>query len=120
MGALGPYFAHLTALTTNLDGRTKEARILKATRAEMLRLLGHKPNGAELAAIERIAWLQLRIQIMDARMLDGKASHFDTQVYNANCNSLTKALNNLGVIGKARAEAGKSGLANYFLDKRRA
>src|SRR5271167_605685 len=98
MGELGPYSVHLTALN-NLDGRTKEARILKSMRRELTALLGHQPNAGELALIERLAWLQLRVSVLDQRLLDGKFTQFDASVYNAHVNSLSRLLVKLGVVG---------------------
>lgn len=100
MGELGPYSTHLTALN-NLDGRTREARILKSMRKELTALLGHKPNAGELAMIERLAWLQLRISALDRRLLDGKFSEFDASVYNAHVNSFGRGLEKLGVLGNS-------------------
>jgi hypothetical protein len=108
MGELGPYSVHLTALN-NLDGRTKEARILKSMRRELSNLLGHKPNAGELAMIERIAWLQLRISVLDRRLLDGKFSEFDASVYNAHTNSLARLLVKLGVVGNGKRGSARPG-----------
>ena len=100
MGDLGPYSSHLTALN-NLDGRTKEARILKSMRVELANLLSRKPNAGELALIERLAWLQLRLSVLDRRLLDGQFSEFDANVYNAHCNSFARGLEKLGALGNS-------------------
>ena len=117
MGELGPYSVHLSALN-NLDGRTKEARILKSMRKELSALLGHMPNAGELALIERLAWLQLRLSVLDRRLLDGEFSRFDASVYNAHCNSFARGLANLGIVGKVRTHAGQNSLSEYFAKKR--
>src|SRR5271167_3666596 len=109
MGELGPYSVHLTALN-NLDGRTKEARILKSMRRKLTNLLGHQPNAGELALIERLAWLQ-------QRLLDGKFTQFDASVYNAHANSLDRLLAKLGVIGNGPRASASATLAAYLSAK---
>jgi hypothetical protein len=99
MGELGPYHTHLTALE-NLDGRTKEARILKSMRRELKALLGHTPNAGEIALIERLAWLQLRLSVLDRRLIAGEFTQFDASVYNAHVNSFARGLQKLGAVGK--------------------
>jgi hypothetical protein len=109
MGELGPYSVHLSALN-NLDGRTKEARILKSMRKELSALLGHQPNAGELAMIERLAWLQLRLATLDRRLLDGEFTQFDASVYNAHLNSFARGLQKLGVLGNDRRRSSQQGL----------
>jgi hypothetical protein len=117
MGELGPYSVHLGALN-NLDGRTKEARLLKSVRREMTALLDHKPNAGELAMIENIAWLQLRISVLDRKLTDGDFSRFDASVYNAHINSLGRLLAKLGVLGDGRRTTASAALAAYLANKR--
>jgi len=93
-----------------LDGRTKEARILKSMRKELSALLGRAPNAGELALIERLAWLQLRLATLDRRLLDGKFTQFDASVYNAHLNSFARGLQKLGVLGNDRRRAAQQGL----------
>jgi hypothetical protein len=115
MAALGTYEVHLQSLNGKLDGRKKEARILKATRKELLGLLGHKPNGAELALVEQIAWLQLRLSTMNQRLVEGSYTHFDANVYNAHVNSLARCLSRLGVVGKLeKAKPATASLADIM------
>ena len=111
MGRLGPYSTHLRALSSDrLDGRTREARVLKATRNELIKLLGRSPNAGELAFIERLAWLQLRLAALDRKLLDGDFTEFDASVYNAHVNSFGRALVKLGVLGGKPGRAGKAPL----------
>jgi hypothetical protein len=100
MGELGPYSQHLTALE-NLDGRTKEARMLKSFRREFTAALGRKPNAVEKAMIENLAWLQLRLLTLDRRITTGEFSRFDADVYNAHANSIARIAEKLGLIGKS-------------------
>ena len=114
---LGPYSVHFQALNGKLDGRTKEARILKSTRKEVAALLGHRPNAAELAMIEQIAWLQLRVAAINQRLLAGSYTQFDTSVYNAHVNSLARLFAKLGVIGNGVHAPAIGALADYFASK---
>jgi hypothetical protein len=98
MAALGPYSTHLTRLE-NLDGRGREARMLKSFRKEFTAALGHKPNAVETAMIENLCWLQLRLLVMDKRITDGEFSRFDADVYNAHANSIARIADKLGLIG---------------------
>jgi hypothetical protein len=106
MPALGPYATHLTSLE-NLDGRTKEARMLKSFRNEFTAALGRKPNAVERAMIENLAWLQLRLLVLDRRITDGEFSRYDADVYNAHANSIARIAEKLGLIGKGAAPVEK-------------
>src|SRR5271165_6612196 len=107
MGALGSYTTHLTALQ-NLDKRTKEYRILKSMRQELAKLLDHQPNAAELALIERLAWVQLRCAVLDQRMIDGTFTSFDGDVFNAHANTLARGFEKLGLLPGNRTKPATS------------
>src|SRR5438874_1007827 len=98
MAAHGQYSTHLRRLE-KLDGRSKEARILKSMRQELYVLLGRKPNPVEMALIERACWLHLRIAVMDERLIEGKANHHELSIYNANVNSFARVVEKLGFLG---------------------
>ena len=80
-----------------LDQRTREARLLADTRAELTAHLGGAPSATQRALIDRAAWLTLRIALMDAKGADGHLSERDGREYLAWSNSLTRALVALGL-----------------------
>jgi hypothetical protein len=115
MAGLGTYEVHLQSLNGNLDGRKKEARILKSTRKELIALIGRKPNAGELALVEQIAWLQLRLSTMNQHLIEGNYTHFEANVYNAHVNSLARCLSRLGVVGKLdKAKPATASLADIM------
>ena len=65
----------------HLDGRTRAARILKSTRDALIRHCGVSPSATQLAIIERCAWLQLKLAMLDAEIAAGKDSGFDGDQY---------------------------------------
>jgi hypothetical protein len=50
-----------------LDQRTKEARLMRETRAELAAHVGGKPSAVQAAMIERACQLTLRIVAMDRK-----------------------------------------------------
>ena len=80
-----------------LDQRTREARLLADTRAELTAHLGGAPSATQRALIDRAAWLTLRMALMDAKGADGHLSERDGREYLAWSNSLTRALVALGL-----------------------
>jgi hypothetical protein len=52
------------------DGRTREARLMRETRAELAAHVGGRPTAVQSALIERAAQLSLRIAAMDRRFAE--------------------------------------------------
>lgn len=67
--AIGPYCRPITL--AKLDGRTKEAALMRRVRAELTEFLG-TPNVVQRALIERAAVLSLRVAQIDAKILAGE------------------------------------------------
>lgn len=103
MNRVGPY-SRLSALQ-NIDGRSREARLVRDARADLIAHVGGKPSATQSALIQRAAWLMLHIAQMDAKMgsATGLTDH-DTRTYLAWCNTLTRIMRQLGMKGSA-AEA---------------
>jgi hypothetical protein len=99
MPALGPY-SQATCLA-RVDGRSREGRLLRSVRDELTRQIGN-PSPAQKALIERAAWLSLRMAQLDARMLNGGFTDFDSKQYLAWSNGLTRLLRSLGLKGGAQ------------------
>jgi hypothetical protein len=81
------------------DRRTREARLLRQVRRALIEHLGGEARitAPQRALIERCAMLQLRIAALDARIFDGSFTEYDSKVYLAFSNSLTRTLTALGL-----------------------
>jgi hypothetical protein len=55
-----------------LDGRTKEAMLMRRIRTELIAHVGGKPNAVERALIERAVILSLRVAQIDAKIVAGE------------------------------------------------
>lgn len=81
-----------------VDGRTKEAIIMRRVRDELTRDVGGKPNAVQRALIERCVWLSLRLAQLDRKIASGRDfTEIDSNTYLAWNNSLTRTLAKLGV-----------------------
>jgi hypothetical protein len=81
-----------------VDGRTREAEVLRRTRAELTVHVGGAPNVVQKALIERAAWLSLKISLLDRKIASGKdLTQIDTNVYLAWVGSLARLLTRLGI-----------------------
>jgi hypothetical protein len=92
---IGPYTG--AASLAKLDGRRKEARLMRAMRDELVAHIGGAPSVIERRLIDRAAVLALRLAIMDARAPDGRLSEKDAREYLAWSNSYVRTLRELGV-----------------------
>jgi hypothetical protein len=94
---LGAYSQSITLAKP--DGRTREARLLKATRRALADHLGGEArlSAPQRALIERAAMLQLRCAVLDGKILDGTFSEYDAKTYLAFSNSLSRTLCALGL-----------------------
>jgi hypothetical protein len=98
MPQLGPYSR--TATLAKLDQRTKEARLMRCTRAALIAHVGGKPSVVQQTLIERACQLQIRIAMMDRDFADGGVlTEHDSRTYLAWSNSLTRTLRELGLKG---------------------
>jgi hypothetical protein len=77
-----------------IDGRTKEAALLRRVRAELTAHLGGSPTIEQRALIERIAILRLRLHRLDLDLAAGRP--VDDLFHLACCNSLSRLLRRLG------------------------
>jgi hypothetical protein len=73
-----------------LDQRTKEARLMRETRAALVAHVGGKPSAVQSAMIERACQLTLRIVAMDRKFAEtGAQTDHDSRTYLAWSNSLS-------------------------------
>lgn len=100
---IGPYSRpHRLA---NLDGRTKEAALLRTMRAELTAHVGGKPSATQRCLIDRAAMLTLHVALFDARALAaGVLSERDGRQYLAYSNALGRTMRELGIKGAAAAQ----------------
>jgi len=96
---LGPHSR--PARLAKVDGRTKEARLMQAVRADLIAHLGGSPSAVQNRLIDRAALLSLHIELFDRRALEsgGPLTERDSRSYLAYSNSLTRLLARLGIKG---------------------
>jgi hypothetical protein len=92
---IGPYTGD--AALAKLDGRRKEARLMRAMRDELIAHIGGAPSVVERRLIDRAAVLALRLAIMDARAPDGRLSEKDAREYMCWNNGYARMLQTLGL-----------------------
>jgi hypothetical protein len=94
---IGPYSRPVTL--AKLDGRTKEATLMRRVRAELIEHVGGNPSAIQRALIERAVILSLRVAQIDAQFLaEGKTPTLhDANFAIAWNNSLRRTLVALGV-----------------------
>jgi hypothetical protein len=81
-----------------LDGRTREAKIMAATRAELTVHIGGNPSSVQRTLIERAARLGLYLEMLDAKGLAaGGLTERDSRQYIAWSNGLRLVLRELGI-----------------------
>ncbi len=107
---IGPYSrAHVLA---NLDGRTREKRQVRATIAHLTAHVGGDPTATEQRLIERAAWLELHLDMMDRRGAErGSLSERESRSYLAYENSYRRSLAQLGL---ARRKPAGPSLRDYL------
>ena len=93
---IGPYSR--SGPLARIDGRSREGRLLRSVRAELVRHIGGNPSATERALIERAVWLSLRVAQLDAKMAAGNSfSDHDSRTYLAWSNSLARTLREVGL-----------------------
>ena len=85
-----------------LDFRTREGRMVKQLREQLVAHVGGKPSATQGLLIEQAVQLQLRLAALDAAFADtGEMSLHASRSYLAWANSLTRLLRQLGLRGAA-------------------
>jgi hypothetical protein len=99
-----------------LDGRGKEARLMRDTRRDLTAHVGGKPSATQRALIEQCAQLRLRLAVMDRAFVESGSvmtSH-DSRTYLAWSNSYSRTVRLLGLNAAAEKPAT---LADYLASK---
>ncbi len=108
--AIGPYSD--PAALVKLDRRTREFRMMKRIIADLTQHVGGSPSATQRRLIERCAWLQLHVAMLDAKVASGgMLTKCDTATYLAWSNSLSRTLKLLGLDAKPQPRRGS--LAGY-------
>ena len=83
--------------------RTREGRLLKRMRVELIAHVGGKPSATQRAMIDQCAQLRLRLAVMDRAFAQsgGAMTAHDTRTYLAWANSYSRLLRQLGLQGVA-------------------
>ena len=98
MPKVGPYSRNSTQ--RKMDGRSREARLLKSMRAELIAHVGGKPSVAQQILIDQAAELRLRIALMEAETLEpGEMTERRQVQFLAWTGALTRLLKDLGLQG---------------------
>jgi len=80
-----------------VDARTREGRLLRDARKTLLEHLGGTATAVQKSLVERAAWLELRIALLDAKQARGEFSDYDSRVYLAMIGSLRRVYQAIGI-----------------------
>jgi hypothetical protein len=118
MSRIGPY-SKARALAA-LDGRSREGRLVRDTRADLVAHVGGKPSAAERILIERAVQLTLQLALFDRRVAEGRdLDERAMRQYLAWSNGLSRLLRTFGMKGSKATVPARS-LAEYVAEKRAA
>ena len=99
MRKFGPYSRKV--VLGKIDGRSREAKLVRHTRNALIEHCGGDPNAVQMAMIDQVCQLTLRVQAMDRKFAEtGEQTDHDTRTYLAWSNSLVRLLCELGVKSK--------------------
>jgi len=80
-----------------IDGRTWQARLLKATRRNLTAHVGGSPSVTQRALIDRAAWVTLHLAVLDKKTVDGMPLTTPEQVAYTSLNAtLARCMARLG------------------------
>ena len=81
-----------------LDGRTREARLLKQIRRDLTAHVGGVPTATLAGLIERAAWLTLHLTMIDGKVAAGsRLTDHDARSYLGWANALSRILRQIGL-----------------------
>ena len=114
MPRIGP-FSTAEALSA-LDGRSREARLLKIARKELTDLIGGNPNVAQRELIAQASWMKLRIALMNERLIQGEnLDEPGTRQFQGWCNAYARLLRQLSDLApKPSARRGRPSIAEHL------
>ncbi len=92
---IGPYSR--PERLAKIDQRTREARLMRETRARLIEHVGGRPSAVEAELIERAVQLTLKVAQLDAKLDANAMTDHDHRFYLAWSNALTRTLAQLGL-----------------------
>jgi hypothetical protein len=117
------YHADMTRLRRNKltmrDGRTREAKLLLASRHELVAHVGGKPSATQRALIEQAAQLGLRLAIMDQTFNANGITEHDSRTYLAWANTYTRIMRSLGLKAASGPSDEPAGQFDFLMDQLR-
>lgn len=114
MRRLGPYSKQIG----QIDRRTRAGRLVSGTIRELTEQVGGDLTPAQSQLIERAAMLQLRLRLLDKKLLDGTFGDLDGRQYIAFANALGRLLQRLGI--RATDKSQQPSLADYLASRQEA
>ena len=107
------HYSRPSALS-KLDGRTKEAKLVRETREALINHLGGAPSVTQSAMIERAVQLTLRVAAMDRKFAkSGEMTEHDSRTYLAWSASLARVMRDLG-LKATPAQSPRTTLSHYL------
>jgi hypothetical protein len=98
-----------------LDQRTKEARLIRETRAELMAHVGGNPSATQRALIEALVQIKLRLALLDRQLAQtGVQTEHDSRTYLAHANTYGRMLGRLGITDRQEAPLQTPALADYL------
>src|SRR4051794_12303326 len=92
---------HSNGKAFRVDGRSRSGRLLRDTRDSLLEQLNRTPSPAEKLLIDRLAWLHLCTQLLDAKILSGTVEFGEAIQYSSQINTFSIGLSSLGLLGSS-------------------
>jgi hypothetical protein len=99
-----------------LDGRTREARIVRETRVLLMRQVGGRPSPAQAALIETALDLKLRMAILERQFAEtGTQTQRSGRMFTALANAYARCIRRLGrPYAQLPASAASASLLDYL------
>jgi len=83
---------------STLDGRTREAALMRRVRADLTEHCGGQPSATQKMLIERLAKVALRLELYDRKMAKGESiTEYDSRVFAALHTAYRLMLKQLGM-----------------------
>lgn len=94
---LGPYSRCLNrGALGNISGRSREGRFLRALERDLLEHLGPEPTLPQRLLVARVARASLRIEMLEEKIADGRATELDGKILHNLHGSLRLMLREIG------------------------
>jgi hypothetical protein len=85
------------SLGSDLDGRSAEAKFIRAVEAELVAHIGGMPNIAQKLLIRRVSRALLRLETLDTKMSTGNWTEHDARLHGGLNSTVRLGLRELGI-----------------------